>query len=417
MHKLSIALLMFPALGWAGDLALPAALNAMSATLMQDGASPSSTTNAERAAQDPEGAPSPEIANWIRALGSAEEAERESARQALKNAGAKARAALELAARESSDPEVRWNARKLLRQIEEEASTPAPKSRLEPLRGHAESKDAQPKFRELDGEAPFPQDLREGANRGVTKSVQIGPDGRVQVTVTENIDGERVTKNYEANSMEELRAKHPGVLRDVGIGIAPMPQLPGMEMPGLENIEELFQRLNLRMEGFDAPQDGGLPEMKEFWRELRRGPQERAPQEESIPGFEVAPRVELAPSERLGVKVEALHPEVAQFLDVPEGTGLIVAEVLEGTLAQSLGLQAKDVLVRIQDQVVRTPDSIRTALAKTPLDEKIRVEVLRFSSGKVTVEAKRPDAARESADGLPAHGDGPKPLERRDTRK
>jgi hypothetical protein len=389
-----IALLALPALAWTHGPAMPASSASFQEPAPQLGEKkPSEKPAAEKSAS------ANELAPLIEQLGSPDDGVRSRAREALAARGEEARAALELAARDSKDPEVRWNARKLLRRLEEAPATPPPSSRLE----RQGADDAQ-KLREVEGQEPGPLPGVPGAGRSSSKAVQIGPDGRVKVTVTEEIDGQRQTKTYEAESMEELRRKHPDLLGGIHIG-------RGEELPGLAEIQKQIERLHEeigghRLEGLDELREQLERELPDAFQRLPRLQEEALrPLRERMKPLEsfrdlprvdeLAPAKELPPHERLGVKVEPLHPEVARFLEVPEDTGLLVGEVIDGSLAQRLGLRAKDVIVSIQGDPVRTPESIRSALARTPLDAKVRVEVLRYSSGRVTVEAQRPPLPAE----------------------
>ncbi|MBK9383816.1 MAG: PDZ domain-containing protein [Planctomycetes bacterium] len=384
-----IALLALPALAWTHG----PAMSASCAPFQEPAPQRTEKSAAEKSSAEKSSGAS-ELAPLIEQLGSPDDGVRSRAREALSARGEGARAALDHAARESKDPEVRWNARKLLRRLEDGSATPPPSTRLERHDGG----DAQ-KPRELEGQEPDPLPGGAAAGRSSSKSVQIGPDGRVKVTVTEELDGQRQTKTYEAESMEELRRQHPDLLGGIRIGRAG-------EVPGLEEIQKQLERFreNLDGRGFEGFEElrrqleSELPEafqrVPRLQDEALRPLRERMKPLESFRDLprvdELAPAKELPPHERLGVKVEPLHPEVARFLEVPEDCGLLVGEVIEGSLAKRLGLRAKDVIVSIQGEPVRTPESIRSALARTPLDAKVRVEVLRCSSGRVSVEAQRP---------------------------
>ncbi|MBL8896127.1 MAG: PDZ domain-containing protein [Planctomycetes bacterium] len=415
-----IALLALPALAWTNGPAMPAGF-----ALLQD-PSPRTTESSATPSQEPRdraksGTPSSNaFSELIEQLGSPDDAVRSRAREALAARGEEARAALDRAAQESKDPEVRWNARKLLRRLEEAQATPSPSSRLE--RHDAGSAE---KPREVDGQEPAPQPGVGRFGRGSSQSVQIGPDGRVKVTVTEEVDGQRETKTYEAESMEELQRQHPDLLPGIRIG-------RGRELPGIEDLKKQIERLHTDLdgqafEGFEELRKQLEREIPDAFQRLPRLQDEALqPLRErmkllegfrDLPGVdELPPATEPAPHERLGVKIEPLHPEVASFLELPQSTGLLVQEVIDGSLAQRLGLRAKDVILSIQGEAVRTPESIRAALARTPLDAKVRVEVLRFSSGRVTMEAQRPPTSRNEkpASGsaeLPAAPLAPKKLE------
>ncbi len=66
---------------------------------------------------------------------------------------------------------------------------------------------------------------------------------------------------------------------------------------------------------------------------------------------------------KLGLSVQPLTPELAQELGVPDRSGVVVAEVKDGSPAAEAGVQPGDVIVQVNRKPVRTVGELRRALA------------------------------------------------------
>ncbi len=70
-------------------------------------------------------------------------------------------------------------------------------------------------------------------------------------------------------------------------------------------------------------------------------------------------KVPLDPPASLGLVVDSLTPQLAQYFKVPSGKGLLVKSVTDGSPASRFGFRAGDVLTRINDQEVESASDIR----------------------------------------------------------
>jgi C-terminal processing protease CtpA/Prc len=87
---------------------------------------------------------------------------------------------------------------------------------------------------------------------------------------------------------------------------------------------------------------------------------------------------------RLGVQIQDLNSGLGEALDVPNGKGVLVTEVLEDTPAERAGIKAGDVIVRVGDTTVDDIDDLRRALD----DKEGRVGITVMRRGvRRTVEA------------------------------
>jgi C-terminal processing protease CtpA/Prc len=75
-----------------------------------------------------------------------------------------------------------------------------------------------------------------------------------------------------------------------------------------------------------------------------------------IPAMEIVMR-----GSRSGMQLEGLTPQLREFFGVPAGQGLLVRSVERGSAAESAGIKAGDVIVRVQNQPVRDVGDFRMA--------------------------------------------------------
>lgn len=360
--------------------------------------------------------PAPGIDALIRQLGDDSYRSRIEAERALRERGKAALDALRKAGEQDADPEVQWRARRLVRQIErgeraglQQRQPRQPDATDDPLQGpRGWAPSPFPGFPGLDErferlfeglerdfrmdiprqrffQDDFFQDLRAqmdamrqqmqqlqgGAQRGSSMSMQMGPDGvRVEMKVR-NEKGEEETKVYEAPDLETFRQKYPGVLEQNGIGGFGFhwgPLTPFATPPGQ-------QPLRLRIGG--------------------REPGEVLPPAVTPELPADADSVTPPEDRRLGVLVRSEIPAgVREFLGLEEGVGLQVQEVQAGTLAERLGLQADDIVLRIAGRTIRGVDDVQAAVGGVAAGKTVEVVVNR-RGGELTLTAAKSDGGKE----------------------
>lgn len=344
------------------------------------------------------------IEDWIHELGNESFRVRLDAEKALRGIGEAALPALRKAAAGSTDDEVQWRARRLVRQIEQGAEEglqqrdrgpqdppAAPPRRLQGQRRLPEGlpDDMREHFEELFRQMEqdfgldiprgrffqddFFRDLQQQMDAGVGRSqglsMQIGPDGAVRVEIKQKNDkGEVEEKVYEAPDLETFHKQYPGVLQQNGLGGGVqfwMGQGP------LQN--RAFLRQPLRQRGL-------------------------LPQDPVAPPDVVAPAPAPADGPRLGIMVRPEIPaDVREYLDLPEGEGLMVDSVQPDSLAQALGLQRGDIVRKVGGSVIRSTGDVQQALAAIEPGQPVEVRFVRRGAEK-TATANRPQP--------PAKGDG-----------
>ena len=80
---------------------------------------------------------------------------------------------------------------------------------------------------------------------------------------------------------------------------------------------------------------------------------------------------------KLGIAARPLTPELARSLDLPDGRGVLVERVEDGSRAQTAGIEAGDVIVEVNRTPVASIEALRSALAKHPAGTPVLVLVHR----------------------------------------
>jgi len=198
---------------------------------------------------------------------------------------------------------------------------------------------------------------RPGRTTATNRSVAIeSSDGHVKVTISETgPDGKPVTKTYEGTDLETLRAQHPE-LKDA-LGGFSMRFGPGTTFgPGT----------GFGPGGPFGPGTGPRPLREDDDGEDDDG---------EDGGLELTP-----PTPRTGPFGLALAPvddDLRAHLGLAAGSGALVALVREGSDAAKLGFEADDVVVRVNDAVVKQLGDVGAAIRAVPEGGALVVEVLR----------------------------------------
>lgn len=188
--------------------------------------------------------------------------------------------------------------------------------------------------------------LTAGVTRGVLQNLEEkieyerDEEGRIKVRVTR--DGE--TKTYEAGSLDELHEKAPDVYAKVA--------------PHLGRI-----RISIRgpIGGFDFPFPG--------WPAPRRSPLTSDPRDR---GFGRVPG-----GFRLGVWVGEISEPLRVHLKLEKGEGVLVEEVVPGSLADRTGVKRLDVIRSLNGVRIGAADGIRRAIAGVAEGGKVELAVIR----------------------------------------
>ncbi len=104
----------------------------------------------------------------------------------------------------------------------------------------------------------------------------------------------------------------------------------------------------------------------------------------------------------LGVAIQDLTSEMAEYYGLKDRRGVLVADVFEGDPAEKAGIQAKDIILEVNDMKIETSRQLTAMIAELKVGTTAKVKVFRNGKSKIfdVVLAKRSDE-RLSARGAP----------------
>lgn len=89
----------------------------------------------------------------------------------------------------------------------------------------------------------------------------------------------------------------------------------------------------------------------------------------------------------LGINIQALNPQLAQALRLPQGAaGVLVGGVSKGSAAEKAGMKEGDVIVSVEGKPVTDPRSLQLAVAQIAPGTKVNIKVLRPQRGGAPAE-------------------------------
>lgn len=99
----------------------------------------------------------------------------------------------------------------------------------------------------------------------------------------------------------------------------------------------------------------------------------------------------------LGINAEDLSGQLGTYFGAPDGTGILIREVRSGTAAAKAGLQAGDVIVKVDGKPVRTLTDLRVVLRDKSDQKTVALGIIRKAAElSVTVGIERPQPAESS---------------------
>ena len=96
----------------------------------------------------------------------------------------------------------------------------------------------------------------------------------------------------------------------------------------------------------------------------------------------------------LGIGIQDLTSELAEYYNVKDKYGALVTQVYEGDPADKAGIRAKDIIIEIDGKPVSSSRELSSIVANTPVGTRVKIKLLRQGKKKtVNVElAKRADS-------------------------
>jgi len=84
----------------------------------------------------------------------------------------------------------------------------------------------------------------------------------------------------------------------------------------------------------------------------------------------------------LGVAIQDLSKEMADYYGLKDRKGVLVADVFEGDPADKAGIKAKDIILEVNDEKIETSRQLTSMIAGLKVGETAKVEVLRNGKNK-----------------------------------
>lgn len=82
----------------------------------------------------------------------------------------------------------------------------------------------------------------------------------------------------------------------------------------------------------------------------------------------------------LGVSTTGMTEALRSHFGAPEGAGVLVSEITAGSAAETAGLQAGDVIIRVDGEDIDSSSDLRRAIRRAGADNSARVELVRDGS-------------------------------------
>ncbi len=113
----------------------------------------------------------------------------------------------------------------------------------------------------------------------------------------------------------------------------------------------------------------------------------------------------------LGVAIQDVSPEMADYYGVEAKKGVFVADVFKGDPADAAGIKPKDIIVEVNGQKVETTRQLTSLVADIPVGQTAKVKVLREGQPRVlNVKIGKRDDKRTAARGETPEKRGEDPL-------
>lgn len=95
----------------------------------------------------------------------------------------------------------------------------------------------------------------------------------------------------------------------------------------------------------------------------------------------------------LGVGIQDISEEVAEYYGIKERKGVLVTEVFPGDPADTAGIKPKDIILSVDDKTVENARELTGVIANTRVGDKVKIKVMRDGTTKTfkVVIAKRQD--------------------------
>ncbi|MGD9173111.1 MAG: Do family serine endopeptidase, partial [Desulfobacterales bacterium] len=95
----------------------------------------------------------------------------------------------------------------------------------------------------------------------------------------------------------------------------------------------------------------------------------------------------------LGVAIQDLSAELAEYYNIESKKGVFVADVFEGDPADQAGIKPKDIILAVNGEKITTSRQLTSIIAKIPVNDSAKIKILRDGKAKTfkVKIAKRPE--------------------------
>jgi serine protease Do len=234
-------------------------------------------------------------------------------------------------------------------------------------------------------------------------TVEIKEKGRVQrgwlgILFGENEDGNIEIAEVEKESPAELAKLEEGdfILQIEGKDLA-SPEMLKKEIRKGKPGQTVTLRIKRDSKELDVKVKLGEYTEEDAWREMET----RFPRLFVSPprkAFEVAPRTRfqfgLETRKYIGISVDPLNKELAEYFGAKEGKGLLVSQIREGSPAEKAGLKVGDVLVNADGTELEREGDLSYIIQEKKKGDKIKIEFYRDKRMRsVEVEIEEEEAS------------------------
>jgi serine protease Do len=104
----------------------------------------------------------------------------------------------------------------------------------------------------------------------------------------------------------------------------------------------------------------------------------------------------------LGVAIQDLSADMAEYYGIESNEGVFVADVFEGDPADKAGIKPKDIILEVNGQKIKTSRQLTSMIAGIPVGETAKIKILRDGNEKtVNVEIVKRDETKLASRGRP----------------
>jgi len=105
----------------------------------------------------------------------------------------------------------------------------------------------------------------------------------------------------------------------------------------------------------------------------------------------------------LGVNIYTVTPDIAEAYGVDEIQGALVSQVVPGSAADEAGIEAGDIITRVNDESIKSATELRNAIGLLRVDEKVRIEYVRDGKSRSTTATLGVQVAAEQVAAADIH--------------